>query len=394
LSGAPPWGARFALILWLGLAWAWSVALAGHKDPVRIAIIAEYGIRGSETAQSIEKGVRVAVSEINAAGGVMGGRPLEVVTRDDRGLPARAVSHLREVARDPAVMAVFCGRFSPVALDMVPVANELGVPLLDPWAAADGIANNRAQPNYVFRLSLTDSWAMEAMLKHALDRGFTRVAVLLPNTSWGRSNEAALARFAARHRRLTYEIQGYNWGDTEFADKLARARSMQALILVANEAEGAPVVRAMAALPAGQRVPIIAHWGITGGHFPKVAGNALDQVDLVVVQSFSFANADSPRARSVGEAFRSLYGQPVEQLPAAVGFAHAYDLTHLLGQAMNKRATRDRSSVRKALENLGTYRGLLRHYDRPFTATDHEALDAGQVRLARFRGDGTLQLLD
>lgn len=371
-------------------------ALGADRTPVRLAVIAEYGVSGSQAAQSIEKGVRMAVAEVNAAGGVMGGRPLEVVTRDDRGLPARAVSHMLDLAKDPTVMAAFCGRFSPVALELVPVANRLGLLLLDPWAAADRIANNGARPNYVYRLSLTDSWAMEAMLKHALKRKLRRVAVLLPNTAWGRSNQAALERFAGKHPQLHFEIQGYNWGDTEFSDKLARARASgaQALILVANEAEGAPLVRAMAALPAPQRLPIISHWGITGGNFSQAAGEALQQVDLVVVQSFSFTNATSPRTKAVERRFRSFHGEPVQQLLAVSGFAHAYDLTHLLAQALNRPGTRDRSTLRDALEKVGPHQGLVRNYVRPFSASDHEALDASQVSLARFSKDGTLYLVD
>jgi len=367
-----------------------------EKSPVRLAVIAEYGVRGSQAAQSIEKGVRLAVAEINAAGGVMGGRPLEVVTRDDRGLPARAVRHMLDLSEDPSLMAIFCGRFSPVALELEPVANRLGLLLLDPWAAADNIANNGAQQNYVFRLSLTDSWAMEAMLRYAMKRDLKHVAVMLPNTAWGRSNQAALVRFASRHPQLSFEVQGYNWGDSEFGDKLARARASgaDALILVANEAEGAPMVRAMAALPVSQRLPIISHWGITGGNFALVAGEALHQVDLVVVQSFSFAAATGPRARAVGKRYQSVYGESVQKLLAVSGFAHAYDLTHLLAQAMNRPGVKDRSTVRDALEKVGPHQGLVRHYARPFSASDHEALDADQVSLARFNKDGTLYLID
>lgn len=46
-------------------------ALGADRTPVRLAVIAEYGVSGSQAAQSIEKGVRMAVAEVNAAGGVM-----------------------------------------------------------------------------------------------------------------------------------------------------------------------------------------------------------------------------------------------------------------------------------------------------------------------------------
>ncbi len=66
----------------------------------------------------------------------------------------------------------------------------------------------------------------------------------------------------------------------------------KAVVLVATEEEGAVLVREVAALPPSQRVPVISHWGIAGGEFFKLAGAALQEVDLSVIQTFSFFTAD------------------------------------------------------------------------------------------------------
>jgi branched-chain amino acid transport system substrate-binding protein len=360
--------------------------------PILLAISAEYGIKGSHTAQSIEKGVRVAIEEINAAGGLLGGRQLKIIQRDDRGLPARAVDNMRELAKDPQVVGVFCGRFSPVALELVPVANQEKILLLNPWAAADGIANNGHTPNYVFRLSMTDSWAMEAMLKHAQTQKMQRLAVILPNTSWGRSNQAALEVYLKNHPNIKPDIYWYNWGDTDFNETLTRAldKKMQGIIMVANEAEGVHIVKAMTRLPAKQRVPIIAHWGIAGGEFASSIKNELDQIDLVVAQTYTLVSAKGPRAAQVNKQYQRIYGEPLEHILAQVGFAHAYDLTHLLALAIQQAGSSDRTAVRNALERLPAYTGLVRHYKRAFTPKNHEALDSSQVFMARFLANGTL----
>ena len=377
----------------LGLLGAAPAQAQSAKPPILIGISAEYGVKGSHAAQSIERGVRVAVEEINAAGGLLGGRMLRVQATDDRGVPARGVDNLRELVKQPDLAAVFCGRYSPVALEMVPVANQLPMVLLDPWAAADGIANNGANPNYVFRLSLTDSWAMDALLRHALARKLEKVAVLLPNTAWGRSNEAALKQFVHANARLKPDLYWYNWGDTDFAEKLARARNqgMEALIMVANESEGVHIVQRMAELPAAQRVPIIAHWGIAGGNFVQSAGPALNQVDLVVVQTFSFNRAQGKKVAQVAERYRALFDAPITELLAQVGFAHAYDLTHLLARAIALAGTTKPQSVRDKLEHLPPHDGLVRRYERAFKPGDHEALDRDQVFLGRFLANGTLE---
>lgn len=369
-----------------------SPAVATGKPPIVIAVSAEYGLKNSQAAQSIEKGVRVAVEEINAAGGLLGGRQIEVIQRDDRGLPARAVDHLLELAENPDVAAVFCGRFSPVALELAPIANQKQILLLVPWAAADGITQYRGGPNYVFRLSLTDTWALAAMLQHALKRKLDRVAVFLPNTGWGRSSASAIEVFVGKNPRLQPVSYWYNWGDTQFADQLARARAdgMQALIMVANETEGAEIIKQMAALPPEKRVPIIAHWGIVGGNFVDLVRGDLNKVDLVVAQTFTFANASGARTKSVKAAYLKQYATPADAMIAQVGFAHAYDLTHLLAKAITLAGNTHRPDIRAAMERLPSYAGLVRTYKRPFAQNDHEALDRTQVFLGRFIANGTL----
>ena len=252
---------------WLALLASAAFCSAQAAAPLVVGVSAEYSMKNSQAAQSIEKGVRLAIDEINAAGGLLGGRKLELQTLDDRGVPARAIENLKELAKNPDALAVFCGRFSPVAVELVPVANRERFLLLDPWAAADGIANNGAVPNFVFRLSMTDTWALRVMTQHALERKFKRVALFLPNTAWGRSSLAAFEDYAKQVPQLRSESYWYNWGDTDFAGKLLQAQinGAEAILMVANETEGSMIVQLMAAQPAQRRLPLIAHGGLSAG---------------------------------------------------------------------------------------------------------------------------------
>jgi branched-chain amino acid transport system substrate-binding protein len=368
-------------------------AQAQSSGPIRIGLSAEFGMQGSQAAQSIEKGILLAIDEINAVGGVLG-RPLALEKRDDRGVPARGVDNLTELAAMPDLVAVFCGRFSPVAIEQAPVANRLGILLLDPWAAADGIVQQPA-PNYVFRVSANDSWAMQTLLDHARRRQYRKLALLLPNTAWGRSSEAAALAHAKSDPGARLTSYWYNWGDTDFAPRLQQLRSegARALIMVANEGEGSHVVRAMAALPPEQRIPIISHWGIAGGDFAANTGKALEAVDLVVVQTFSFSGNTSPRAKAVAAAIPKRFGHDVAALRGQVGFAHAYDLTHLLAAALRKAGSTGRGALRDALESIDSHDGLVRRYRKPFGPSDHEGLDREQLFLARFDAEGNLKAI-
>ena len=109
------------------------IHLANAAGPVYIGLDAEFGHKTSTSGQAIEQGIQIAIDEINAAGGVLGGRKLELVTRDNRSVTAIGVDNLRELSKIPDLVAVFGGKFSAVYIECIPVAHELGIPLMDPW---------------------------------------------------------------------------------------------------------------------------------------------------------------------------------------------------------------------------------------------------------------------
>ncbi|HSV29254.1 MAG TPA: ABC transporter substrate-binding protein, partial [Candidatus Omnitrophota bacterium] len=290
--------------------------------------------------------------------------------------------------------AVMAGRFSPVVIEVSPIAQEKGIILLDPWASADGIIDDRRKPNWVFRLSLRDEFAMPAMLAHARSQGIRKVGLLLANTAWGRSNLASAERAGGRFPDI--QVVGkawFNWGETSLLPQYKHlvAQGAKAILFVTNDVEGALLVREMAALPPAERVPLFFHWGITGGTFVEQTQGALTAIDHAVVQTFSFAKADPAMVERVMATTGPLFGlSRPDQIEAPVGFAHAYDLTHILAKAIALAGSTDRAQVRDALEKVRDHKGLVRFFPQPFTPSRHEALGPDEVFLARFRADGAL----
>lgn len=369
-------------------------AHAAAKPPVIVGIDGEFGLDSSTSAQAVELGVRAAVKEINDAGGVLDGRPIAVLTRDHRSMPARGMRNIAEFAAIPQVVAVFGGRFSPVVIEQLPTLQEARLPFMAVWSSADSIVDNGMKPNYIFRLSLRDSLAMPTMLRYAAQRGLQSVGLLLTNTSWGRSNLAAAEKYAAATATpKIVQTAWYNWRDATLIDKYRKLRESgaQAVLLVANGEEAAILVREVAALPVEQRLPIISHWGITGGEFVRQAGPALHEVDLAVIQTFSFFNADrKPLERFMKTVAEISPIRTIDEIDAPVGVAHAYDMMHILAKAIELAGTSDRPAVRDALEKVREHRGLVKHYQPPFTATRHEALSTAELLMARYRRDGVL----
>lgn len=389
-EGRRAWQAA-ALVLLAGLA-APSGAAGSRRDVV-IALSAEFGDRTSTADDAIRLGMQIAIDEVNRRGGVLGGRRLALAERDNRGVAARMVQHVRELAATPDVVAVFCGKFSPPVIEARPVARELGLPILDPWAAGDNLVDDDPPPGWIFRLSLRDSWAMQAIADHLAAAGARDLGLLVPASTWGRSSEAALrAALASRPALRLAAVQQYEFGVTALLPQYEAllAAGAGAVVLVANEGEGAVLVRDMAALPRDRRVPIASHWGITGGDFPGLAGAALREVDLAVVQTYDLAADPRPAARRVRAEAERRTGVPIRRLRSTVGLAHAHDLTLVLARAIELAGTTDRRAIRDALERVRGVDGIIHRYERPFAPDRHEALSRADVFLARFAPDGGL----
>lgn len=361
-----------------------------QDDPVYIGFDAEQGHMTSTSDDAIKTGILIAIDEINRKGGVLGGRQLKLIIKDNRSVPARGIKNIKEFAEIKDLVAVIGGKFSPVMIAELDIIHQTQMVLIDVWGAADIITDNRREPNYCFRVSLKDSWAIETMIESARSRGIKKIGALLPVTAWGRSNEKAIMAYLKTHPDITLKkLEWYTWGEKSFLEKYEAIRqsAAQALILVTNEMEGSVVVKEVARLSPTNRMPIISHWGITGGNFTKLTGESIDKVDLTVVQTYSFYDQSRPEKlkqfyQTAGRLF-NINGP--ENIPSPVGVAHAYDAVHILALAINKTGTTNRPEIREALENIEQYDGLIKHYSPPFTEQNHTALLPENLFMGRFR---------
>jgi branched-chain amino acid transport system substrate-binding protein len=360
------------------------------SEPVYLLLDAEYGNKTSTSAQSIERGILIAMDEINAKGGVLG-RRLELKTSDNKGVTAIAVDNFHAAGADPTVLGVFGGKFSPTYIEVAPIANEMKTLLLNPWGSADAITDMSIKPSWVFRLSLKDSWAGPAFIAEALKSGHQRIGVITPNTAWGRSNVAAIDKAAGAKGVTIVGNEWYHWGDKTMIahfDSLV-SQGAQTIIFVGNEAEGAILSREVA-VGRNRNIPILSHWGITGGAFERMVGEALYSVDLKVIQTYSFYGPPNPVKTRVLAALKERFGlATIESIESPVGIAHAYDLTHAVARAIESAGSVEPAAVRDALERLPPWQGLVRNYDPAFTPNDHDALRPDNVFFARYvRGKG------
>jgi len=250
----------------------------------------------AQSGEAIRRGAILAIDEINAAGGVLG-RPLKLEVRDHRGNPARGVDNIEDFSQMKDVVAVIGGIHTPVAMAELKSVHKNKMIYLGPWAAGTPVVANGFKPNFVFRVSVRDQYAGGFLINAAEKRGFKRPGLLLWRNAWGRSNETAMKNAL---KNSTSKLAGIQWFNSGARDMAAQIDALQAagadvVMLVANPGDGLVAVQSMANRPAAKRLPVISHWGITGGDFFGQGRAAIEKIDLTFLQTYSFYDPPFPQ---------------------------------------------------------------------------------------------------
>lgn len=357
-------------------------------DPVKVGLVAALSGQSAKSGEAITRGLSVAIEEINKAGGVLGGRMIELIRRDDESNPAKGQIAARELIFKEKVAVLFGGLDSPVSLAIVPLMNKSKKPFMGVWAAATPITRNGANPNYVFRVSAVDAIVDLALIQYGKKTSGTKKAgLMLINNPWGESNEKGLNAASKVENVEIVGVEKFEGKDVDVVPQLLRLKQAGAdtLFLVANAAPGAQMMKSLGRM--GWDVPVVSHWGISGGRFPELAGNMAEKVDFVQTYSF-FGKQSAVGARVLKrliEKYDDING-PEDVIPA-VGVANAYDAMHLTAMAINKAGGTDGDAIRKAYLSLGSYNGLIKNYDKPFTDENRDALNASDYIMVRFQGN-------
>jgi branched-chain amino acid transport system substrate-binding protein len=256
------------------------------------------------------------------------------------------------------------------------------------WAAATNITRNGANPNFVFRVSAVDVLVDRALVAYARKTfGAKNLGLALVNNPWGESNDRGLHAAASEQGIAVAAVEKFEDRDVDMVPQLSRlkAANADAVVLVANAAPGAQVIKSLQRI--NWTVPVISHWGISGGRFPELAGPWSQKVAFV--QTYSFFGPQKPIGEKVLAALKAKYPEikgPQDVVPP-VGVANAYDAMHLVAAAITKAGSTDGDKVREALQSIDRHEGLIKTYVKPFTVENHDALDENDYIMVQYRGD-------
>ncbi len=366
---------------------AFAIATPAAAQDVKIGLVAALSGESALSGEAITRGLTIAIDEVNAKGGVLGGRKLVLVRRDDESNPGKGQLAARELVDREKVAVVFGGIDTPVSMALVGVMHELKTPYMGVWAAGTGITNNGRKPNYMFRVSAVDERVDVGMLKFA-QRTFKakKPGAMLVNNPWGESNLKGLEKASAELKIPMAGLEKYNPGDPDTTAQLTRLKNNGAdsIVLVGNAAAAANVMKSLDRM--GWNVPVVSHWGISGGRFDELAGPRYKDVHFV--QTYTFAGKLNP----VGERVLAELKKRVPTIKgpadvlAPVGTANAYDGLMLTAMAINKAGSTEGDKIRAAFYELPEYAGLIKTYRKPFSPGDHDALEDEDYVWVRYEG--------
>ena len=366
-----------------GLAGAFLPAHA--QESIKIGLVTALSGQSAKAGEAITRGLAVAIDEINAKGGLLGGRKLELVRRDDEGNPAKGVVAARELIFKEQVAVLFGGLDTPVSMALVPIANQEKVPFMGPWAAGTPITKNGANPNFAFRVSAVDELVDKAMLQYA-QKTFksAKPGMILVNNPWGESNEKGLTAALTAKNMKAVGIEKFEANDVDVVPQLTKLRGAGAdvLFMVGNVGPSAQVVKSLDRM--GWKVPVVSHWGPAGGRFTELAGPSAKTVHFV--QTYSFFGKQGPVGDKVMKALMAKYPdiKGADDVTPSVGVANAYDAMQLAALAIAKAGSTKGDEVRQGFYKIDRYEGLIKTYVKPFSPDVHDAVTENDYVWAQF----------
>jgi branched-chain amino acid transport system substrate-binding protein len=288
-------------------------------EPVRIGEINSYSGLPAFTIP-YRQGAELALEQVNAAGGVLGGRTLEMVSRDDAGKPGEAITAANELVSREGVDLLMGTFFSHVGLAVSDFAKQRRVFFLAAEPLSDALTWEKGN-RYTFRLRPNVSMQAAMLAEEAAKLPARRWATVAPNYEYGKS---AVDAFKAQMNARRDDIE---WVEAQWPPlgKLDAGPTVQALLRAEPEAifnatfaaDLAKLVREgqVRGLFAGREVASL----LTGEpEYLDPLGS--EAPEGWIVTGYPWYAIDTPEHEAFLAAYRQRFGEP-PRLGSVVGYA-------------------------------------------------------------------------
>ena len=341
-----PFSAQAGLLF---LALSLGVTSCSKKQQPGIPIGQFASLTGAQATfgQSTDKGMQLALEEINGSGGVLG-QPLRLITKDNQSKPGETSTAVRELITRDKVVALIGEVASGRSLEAAPIAQRSGIPMISPASTNEKVTETG---DHIFRVCFIDPFQGTVCAKFARKLGATKAAILVDVS---KDYSLGLAKsfkkeFASEGGVITGE-QSYSGGDKDFSAQLTavKAENPEVIFLPAYYTEAPLIIRQARQL--GITVPFIGGDGWDSPELVAVGGTAVE--GCYFSNHFSNQSTD-PQVVAFVEAYRKKYGSDPDAMVAL-----GYDALHLLADAMKRAGTTDPAKVNAAITATKDFPGV------------------------------------
>lgn len=346
--------------------------------------------RNAFIGEMILRGARLAVREINEAGGIetpTGAYRLRLERMDSALSPATALENVRSAVEAGAVAIIDEGTGVDASWQ---VAAEADVPIGIVYQGGIGLVDHETRPN-VFRIAPTDRGVAFRYAEYLVPQG-RRVALLHDDTGYGQQGaEAFRGAFSFTPEAIAADIPVPAAADDVAPQVLEARRSGATALLVWGQAS--TVAKALrAARSAGWDVPV---YTPPSGEDPLVRRELADHPEWIDGLTFAAGRMTAERGpepflefkASYEEAFgpdmvgvRTPDGEPVIQPPDYP--MYPYDMVHVLAAAIAAAGGRTGAPLLDALEQVDVQGA--NGDERGFNEKNHEGVVDDDVYFAVF----------
>ncbi|MHB1093464.1 ABC transporter substrate-binding protein [Thiobacillus sp.] len=376
--------------IWAALTMGLFTLQAYAADTVKIALTGPFSGGSAPMGVSMRDGANLAIDEINRAGGIQVGArkmKIEVVERDDEGKNERGALIAQELSSMGDLSGVIGTVNTGVVLAGDKYFQEKGITKIITPAAGSASMTQWSKLGVkdlsIFRFSADDGIQSAMVVEDAINRKFTKVAILHDSTNYGVSGrDDLLDQIKKQGNKLqVVATEKFNIGDKDMTAQLLKAKfaGAQSILIWGIGPELAAVSNGMAKLRMKQ--PLIGGWTLSMSNYIDNAGK--NGNGTLMPQTF-IEDPITPKARSFINSYHKTYG--VSRIPSPMSAAQGYDAVYVFAAAVKQAQSTDTHKIKDALEDLrDPVKGVITTWKQPYGKWDpaneqtHEAFRRDQV---------------
>lgn len=344
----------FAVLLCVSMVFAMMACACAEEETIKIGSLCSLS-KETVAGEAYRNAEQLAVDEINAAGGVLGGIQLELCAEDASTDTDTAINACNKLLEDVDVDIILGPAFSTQGLAIEELCKEAQTPII---VTGTSPAFSEVENEYLFRGRSSDTiMGGLAMTFVVNDLGMgegTTVGVLYNNNDFGVGGYEVICEYADNNG-MTVVGEAYNVDDTDVTAQVTSLKNANCDVIVVWSSGGAVPVAARALYEQGVDCPVV---GSAACGQNSVLATAAEWVDGWYCVSDCVLTKEDEAIQKFVEVYTEKYGADVMTYESAV----AYSMVYLVADAYERAGSTDPEAFLNALQAttdtevlIGTY---------------------------------------